>query len=705
MKIEDLMKSQNIAEGMDDGQLQKIGLRCKQDYDEDKTSRTQWETWYAEALKLALQVKEKKTFPWVDASNVKFPLLTIAALNFHAKAYPAIISGDKVVKQRVIGTDPDGSKQARADRVSMHMSYQVLEEMPWEEQQDKGLLILAILGTIFKKTLHDNGPCSDLVMPQDLVVNYYAQDINTARSTHIFPLSKNELYSNYAEGIYRKPDYDQGNQNIVGPLEAAKDKAQKLTPPENDTVSYIAEQCCLIDLDEDGYEEPYFVTFHRDTGFVYRVLARYLPSGVVKNDKGKLIRIRPELCWTKYELIPSPDGGFYGMGLGLLLGPLNASVDTLINQLIDAGTMSNLGGGFLGRGVRMKAGESTFKPFEWKTVDSTGDNLRNNVVPLEIREPSSVLMNLLTYLVGYGERLAGSGDIQMGELPGQNVKAETMRIADENGRLIFNAIFKRIWRAMHEEFKKLYRINELFISTDAFKATAQLFGVTKDDYSQSDKGICPAADPNIVSTTQKREQAQMLYGVAKEQPGHDMYEVVKTLYESFQITGIDRYYPDPKSERGKALQPGPSVEMLKLQVEKQKADGMTLDIQNRFKLGVAKAMNEANMVQAEIEELKARAVKETAEAKGVDIGHVIALLDAQIAAKKNHFDTIMESVKFVTDMMKGEDSALPKTPVDETMTPPPALLQAPLQAAAQHAQPGMPQGAPPAMPDAMQAVQ
>src|SRR5258706_9432508 len=140
-----------------------------------------------------------------------------------------------------------------------------------------------------------------------------------------------------------------------------------------------------------------------------------------------IIRIDPVHYFTKYTFIPSPDGGFYGLGFGALLGPLNQSVDTLVNQLVDAGTMSNSGGGFLARGVKIKGGKSSFDPFEWKPVDSTGDDLRKNIFPLPIREPSNVLFQLLGMLVGYAEKISGATDIMTGVSPGQNTPAETSR--------------------------------------------------------------------------------------------------------------------------------------------------------------------------------------------------------------------------------------------------------------------------------------
>ena len=357
MKIEELVASPNIAKDLADEKVQEIGRLCKDGYDADKQSRTPWEEWSAKSLKLALQVAEHKTFPWPGCANVKFPLLTIAALAWHSKAYPALIQGDDVVKYKVIGKDPDNVKADRASRKGKYMSYKLLETSTWEEQTDKGLLVLAIQGTIFKKTVRDNNAkrnCSDLVMPQDLVVNYYTTDMESAvRVSHRFTLSKNTVREYVLQGLFLDK-LTQTEVQPIGPLQAAKDKAQHLTTPQESTVFNLVEQSCWLDLDEDGYSEPYAVTFDEQTGKVVRILARYYKNDIKRvetgENKGEIYKIIPENYYTKFELIPSPDGGFYGIGFGLLLGPINESVNTALNQVFDAGTMKTLGGGFLGRG-------------------------------------------------------------------------------------------------------------------------------------------------------------------------------------------------------------------------------------------------------------------------------------------------------------------------------------------------------------------
>lgn len=661
--LKKLAGEQNIADLMTEEDAGKIGMRCLDGYRDDKTSRTRWEEWYAEAMKLALQVKEAKSFPWPNCSNIRFPLMTIAGLNFHAKAYSGIISGDSVVKCRAIGADPDGQKQARAVRVGKHMSYQLLECSPWEEQTDKGLFVVAIMGCGFKKTIRDNNAkknCSDFVMPQDLVLNYYTTDIETTpRASHRFTLTRNELRENINARLYREPPTHIAAPTAIDPLKAAQDQAQKLTPPDpSHSVHFLIEQSCFLDLDGDGYEEPYAVTFDEATGFVYRIIARYYPSDIkyVQKD-GKdtktVLRIVPENYYTKIPFIPSPDGGFYDVGLGILLGPITESVSTLINQITDWATMSITSGGFIGRGVRMKAGETTFKPLEWKTVDSTGDDLHKNIVPLPIKELSPVLLDLLKFLVNYGERIAGSGDIQVGELPGQNVKAGTMQIANENGRLIFNAIFKRIWRALKEEFKKLYRLNQYFQEDEEFTYGEKFFKVTKADYQHPDSGIVPAADPNLVSKQDRRQQADMLATKAMQTPGYDKEAVEKRWLEAYEIAGWESLYDLKK------FPPQPPPKMLEIQAKQQREETLRMREQTRMlemkqkgQMALSKLLSDIQFTQAKIFELNAKAALELKQAQGVDIGHAIAAIDLQIGAENKHLDRLMHAAQMMMDAFK-----------------------------------------------------
>ena len=657
MKIEELLRSPNIAEMMDDEELSSLGQVMMNDINLDLNSRIEWEERNERANKLALQVVEKKTFPWPGASNVKFPLITIAAMQYHSRAYPALISNNEVVKCKVYGKDDDGEMHKRADRISRHMTYQVMEEDEgWEENTDKTLLVQAISGTAIKKSYFDpvkGHNVSELVLPNDFVVNYYTKSIpESPRVSHRILLSSNDLHERQVRGLFLKiNDEPPPTTPAQSMLTNAREDAQGVRMPtgDPDTPFEFFETHFWHDFDEDGYKEPYIAYIRRDTSKIYRIVARYFEDSIEYHN-GEIIRIKPEQYFTKYGFVPSPDGGFYDLGYGVLLGPTNDSVNTIVNQLIDAGTMSVTGGGFLGRGVKIKGGDYSFKPHEWKRVDSTGDDLRANIFPLPIRDPNGVSFQLLQLLINYGERIAGATDIMTGVSPGQNTPAETSRNTMEQGMKVFNGIYKRTWRAMKEEFQKLYRLNQLYLPSEPveFEYNNELSFVLPDDYSMDMKLVKPAADPNVVSDSQRQMQAQAVLQLATSTGGFNMYEVQKRYLDALKVSAIDQILPDPKGPN--AIKPGPSE---KMQIEKMKNDERQMNHQLRFKLGIAKLMQEAELQQAKITELQAKAVFELEQADGVKSGHAIAMLEAQIGAKRAHVDGIIKSDRNDAEFREG----------------------------------------------------
>ena len=263
-------------------------FRSVDDFNNDLMSREAWEKRTESSLKLALQVAEAKNFPWPNASNVKFPLITIAALQYHARSYPVLIDSDLPIKCQVIGEDKEGLKQMRAERVENHMSWQVLEQdEDWESEMDKVLITQPIVGCAFKKTYFDpikKYNISENVLAKDLVVNYWTKSLETApRISHILQMSRNEIYERVARGLWCEGVSEgryQASANVAlgNGLQQAQDKAQGLAPPEpNDssTPIEIIEQHRFIDFDGDGYEEPYIVYVRRDNKKVARIVARY----------------------------------------------------------------------------------------------------------------------------------------------------------------------------------------------------------------------------------------------------------------------------------------------------------------------------------------------------------------------------------------------------------------------------------------------
>jgi chaperonin GroES len=669
--LDDIVELPNIAEVLDDQTINTISYNVWKGYQADKESRSAWEKRTEDAMKLALQVAEAKSFPWPGASNVKFPLITIAALQFHARSYPVLINSDTPVQCRVYGDDPTGAKEARAHRVSQFMSYQILEQdTNWEAEMDRVLISQPIVGCAFKKSYFDpilKHNVSENILAKDFVVNYWTKHLDTSpRITHVQYFSKNDIYEREARGLFCEMKDIMPASVPESSLMLAQNKAQGMTMPESidDSTPYeILEQHTFIDFDGDGYAEPYIVWMRRDTKQVLRIVARYFTTSIERDEDGKVLRITPETYFTKFPFIPSPDGGFYDLGFGVLLGPLNQSIDTILNQLIDCGTMANTAGGFLSRGIKLRGGNYNFAPLEWKHVDTTGDDLRKGIVPLPVREPSQVLYTLLNLLINYGERIGGSVDILTGQNPGQNTAAETTRTMAEQGMKIFSGIFKRTYRSLKDEFRKLYRLNQLYLVgiEDYNSDTGQNF-IDADDFSGPVSDVRPAADPNIVSDVQRVQQAQALLQLASSTPGMNMYEVQKNYLKAMKVNNIDMVLPDPKGPN--AIKPGPSE---KIQIEQMKMQTKQADQQMQFKLAMMKLMKDVEINQAKIHKLEAEAILAVEQAGGVRTGQDIAMLDAQIGAARAHNEgiqtalkTMMDLEKHMTDMSQPQPEAMPK---------------------------------------------
>jgi len=653
--LNDLVYEANIANKLCKEDLSAIGTQAVKDFDNDLLSRSSWEKRTEASLKLALQVAETKNFPWPNASNVKFPLITIAALQYHARSYPVLIDSDLPVKCRSVGDDKDGLRKLRAERVENHMSYQLLEEdEDWESEMDKVLITQPIVGCAFKKTYYDpikKHNISENVLAKDLVVNYWTKSLDSApRITHVLQMSKNEIYERVARGLWCEisEGRQQQDASILGTsgLQNAQDKAQGMSPPEpNDssTPIEILEQHCHIDFDDDGYAEPYIVYVRRDNKQVARIVARYTQDDIERNDEEVVLSIKAEQYFTKYPFVPSPDGGFYDLGFGVLLGPLNESINTIINQLVDAGTMANTAGGFLSRGIKLRGGNYSFNPMEWKHVDTTGDDLRKGIVPLPVREPSQVLFTLLNLLINYGERVGGSVDILTGQNPGQNTPAETTRTMAEQGMKIFNGIFKRTYRSLKQEFRKLYRLNQIFIDeTTKYVSNAQGDGlVLASDYEGPVTDVMPTADPSITSDAQRVRQAMLVAERVGNTPGlYNRYEAERMILKAGKIPDIDKVLPDPKGPNAVPPPPNP-----KLQVEQLKAETKKAENELMMKMGLLKLMKEAELNQAKIAKLEA-------EAEAIKVGIAtegekmrLQQINSEIAMKREHREGILSSIE------------------------------------------------------------
>lgn len=631
MKLQKILESSNLAADLSDDKLIEIGNDVVIGYETDLESRKPWEKDLKNWTELALQVASDKTFPWPNAANIKYPLLATAAMQFAARAYPTLIpSNGKVVKCKVIGSDPTGEKSMRAFRVSTHMSYQVMEQMDgWEEDMDKLLIALPISGTCFKKTYWDSSKqqnCSKLVLPKSLVVNYWTRCLEDAeRITEVFYLSKRKVKERQNLGIFIDAELGDPQTPADDVTTSINRSFQRASDFDETTPYTILEQHTYLDLDEDGYAEPYIVTVEAESNKVLRIVPRFSEADVLMDDKQNVVSIEAVQYYTKYGFIPNPDGGFYDIGFGRLLGPLNNSANTIINQLVDAGSLSNLQAGFIGKGLRIKMGETRFQPGEWKAVNAVGDDLKKQIFPLPVREPSQVLFNLLDLLLKSGKELASVAEIFVGKMPGQNTPATTTMASIEQGMKVFTAVYKRVYRSLTSEFRKIYKLNQQYMNPEEYISILDN-PIPQEDYKGPEDDIIPGADPSAVSSQEKQQKVQAVMQLLNLGTINPMAATLMYL-EAHEIPEAEikklAMQPQPKTD--------PKVEALqaKAAIDQQKAQN---DIQiSREKLRMDQMTKE--------QEMQHKATLQRMELEGKQMEGILkgraAILDLQATAAQH----------------------------------------------------------------------
>jgi chaperonin GroES len=567
----------NIAEDMDPDELREIGRLVIEECGMDIRSRSKWEERYSDAIKLGKLITEKKNTPWPNASNVAYPLITQACIQFQSRAAGAIIKDGAMVRTRTLGkATPE--KNDRATRISEHMSYQLSDEIEnWADETDILLMSVPLIGSGFKKTYHDpvsKTHVSEFVPAWDLILSYYTKSFEKCpRITHRYELYPHEIESNIRSGIFRQADYIRyaPESNVRPDIKGADAPAPD--PLDTQAPTQFYEQHRWLDLDKDGMEEPYIVTVHVQTQEVARIVTGYEAGGVILDpeDPEKIIRFEQEKCFTRYILLPDPEGGIYGMGMGMYLGGVNNSINTMLNQLIDAGTKENSGGGFAGMNIDLgktsDGGAIRTRPGEWRRVSASGTDLRNNLVPYPSTPPSTVLFQLLGFMVAAGEKLGSVTDVLSGETPPANVPATTTMAMIEQGLKVFTAIYKRIYRSLRAEFKRIYHLNSLYLDDNVyFIFQDEDRAIARADYAEGDMDVVPVADPQEVSDSLRILRAASLIEMLGK--GFNDAEIRRRYVLAIGIDDVETLLDN--SRQGE--DPATAVERMKAENDRAKID-------------------------------------------------------------------------------------------------------------------------------------
>jgi chaperonin GroES len=653
---QDLIDSPNLTPRLAEEDLRTVGEWCWEGFTKDKASRRIWEMRNSAAMDLAMQMQAEKNFPWPNCANIVFPLVSIAALQFSTRSYANLIRGVEIYKYRVVGNRSPAILQ-QAKLIGQHMSWQCLEEdQAWEEQHDRLFINVGIVGTAFIKTRFspaEQHNTSTLVPARDLVMDYFARSVESCqRKTEVIKIYRNEIYERCERKIYRdvreeawfKEDARIGIVEALDDTEHDKRIGLEAPQGDQDTPFTCLEQHRYLDLDGDGYAEPYIVLQESASKTILRIVARVDRMEDVETDEksGRIICIRPFESYTKYGFIPAPDGGIYDMGFGVLLGPLNETVNTAINQIFDASTSNMLGGGFVATGAKMKSGVYTRTPGEFKLIKGMPEDIRKAMITWPEIPVSDVLFKVLSLVIQYADRLAGATETVVGENPGQNTPASTYQGMVDNGLQIYKSIFKRIWRSMKEEGKKLHLLNSRYLPD------SQRFGegedrITREAYKVNPNMLIPTADPNMISDQQRIQRAMVVRQGAHAVPGYNLDEVEQMFLEAYGIENIPKIYPGAYSQWYQQ-HPLPNP---KMQAEQMKMQGIQAKFQfEKWKTIVELQAGQQEM-QANIDLLRAQAVE------------IIAKIGADKAAHQlEAFDVMMTHLKGMADAMNQRIEAM-----------------------------------------------
>ena len=539
----------NLAEILDDSVLGTLSSELRDKVDDDKESREDWEEAIAKGLKLLGVNYEERNEPFLGASGVHHPLLSEAVTQFQAQAYKEMLPAGGPVKTQVIGAATQVTED-QAQRVKDFMNYQITEIMEeYDPDTDQMLFYLPLTGSTFKKVYFDAGKqraVSKFVPAEDLIVPYSASDLNTAeRVTHVVRMTENELRKLQVAGVYRDIELQAGDEDDDSSIRQTGNELQGVRPSYGDDVHTLLEIHTEIDLEgfEDideggeptGVKLPYIVTVDEDSGQVLSVVRNYRQADPLR---------RKRQFFTHFKFLPG--FGFYGFGLLHTIGGLSRAATSILRQLIDAGTLSNLPAGFKARGVRIRNDDEPLAPGEFRDIDAPGGDLRNALMPLPYKEPSGTLAQLLGVIVDSGRRFAQVADAKIADTNAQAPVGTTVALIEQGSKII-SSIHKRLHYGQKQEFRLLA---EVFADNPMPYPYFVGQNIPPEIMQQDFDGrvdILPVSDPSIFSMSQRLSLAQTQMQLAAQAPQlHNQYEAYRRMYDALDVKNIDAILPPPQ---------------------------------------------------------------------------------------------------------------------------------------------------------------
>lgn len=628
MKIDKILTSFNVAKELSGAKLSKICSDLMNKFDDDFSARDEKDKRLKEAEKIAKQKIETKSFPFQGASNVKYPLITKAVIEFNSRISPIIMSNGEPVKIKVLGDShevlvdenmaPEVSEetglfkengeqiQERATKVKDALNWILSDATDWESEKDRLTLVYALSGFAATKNYFDytDGlPKSETVTPLNLYWEKGKSFYDASRKYQLICMSSNDVIGAIRSNVFTaSDDYVKAIKN-------------------QDSVELI--EChCWLDLDDDGYKEPYIVVISKDEQRILRIVPRFDAFDIKYNEDGRITKIKAKEYFVFYEFMPCLDGSEYPLGLCDLLLFLNEAVNSNINQLIDSGTLSNLQGGFISGSARIRGGQAEMAMGKFSFVDGLGVDLRNAIVPLPTKEPSSVLFQLLGALIDAGNNVAMLSDVLTGDV-NPNMQPTTVLALIEQGLSGFKAILKRFNRSLKYEMRLFYDMvrDNFGLMMQKNANVSVLSELTPEDFGD-DYAILPVSDDYYSTSIEKAQRAQFFLSLANGQ--NPYINGLEATTRALKILGVDNISdliikPQPQ-------QPDPLM-MAQLQV--LQADVQRKNVENQIdfiKINLEKMRADSeianNSVKTQSETIKrnAEAINALANAESKEAG-------------------------------------------------------------------------------------
>jgi hypothetical protein len=532
----------NLAEELDEGTLVELSSNLLEDFSNDVNSRKDWLDTYVDGLELLGLKLEERTEPWEGACAVYHPLLSEALVKFQAETMMETFPAAGPVKTSIVGKETPECIEA-AQRVQENMNYQLMDMMPeYRPEHERMLWGLGLAGNAFKKVYYDPalGRQVSLFVPaEDMVVPYGASNLETAeRVTHVMRKTKQEIHNLQELGFYRDVELGEPNYDLD---EVEKKIAEQMGfDATNDDRYKILEM--NVNLDLEGYEDkdgnrktgialPYIVTIDKGTTEILSVRRNWKQEDSTKKRREHFVH---------YGYIPG--FGFYCFGLIHLIGAFSKSGTMLLRQLVDAGTLSNLPGGFKTRGLRIKGDDTPIGPGEWRDVDAAAGTLRDNLMNLPYKEPSQVLAQLMDKIIDEGRRFASAADMKVSDMSANSPVGSTLAILERTLK-VMSAVNARIYYSMKKEFLLLKHIIRDYTDSDyKYDPSTGTPGAKQEDYDKVN--LIPVADPNAATMAQKVVQYQAVMQMAQQNPDiYDLKELNRQMLEVLGVKNIGKLIP------------------------------------------------------------------------------------------------------------------------------------------------------------------